>query len=143
VAPQGQPQSDLFVRNLSDALQDGQATKDLEERTGLTREQLEQFATKFQKPKSGPAGPGREIDVTPREETPAKPAANLPGVDRSRSFSTKTMRERGFMAPDDVRDNAEGVRFEPPPELRAKWKDYREMLGRSKVTSARRTTRPK
>jgi hypothetical protein len=143
VAPQGQPQSELFLRNLSDALRDDQTTKDLEERTGMTREQLEQFATKFQKPKSGPAGPGREIEVTPREQTPAKPAANLPGVDRSRSFSTKTMRERGFMAPDNVRDNAEGVRFEPPPELKARWKDYLEVLGKSKVSSSKRTTRPK
>jgi hypothetical protein len=124
-------------------LRDDRATKDLEERTGMTREQLEQFATKFQKPKSGPAGPGREIEVKPREQTPAQPGANLPGVDRNRRFSTATNRERGVIAQDNVRDNVEGIRFPPPPELRSKMEDYKNTLARSKVTSPRRTPRPK
>src|SRR5439155_21002670 len=79
VAPQGQPQSDLVLCNLSDALKDDKSAKDLEDATGLSRERLEQMAKPYEKPKSGPAGPGREIEVKPGERAPAKPGENLPG----------------------------------------------------------------
>jgi hypothetical protein len=142
VAPKGQPQSDLSLRKLTDVLRDEQSTKELQDRTGLTREQLEQFARKFEKPKAGPAGPGREIEVKPGDQTPAKPAANLPGVSRTTRFSTSSIRERGFMPQDNIRDNVEGLRFQPPPELRAKWQNYQRTLGKSAVTAPKRTAAP-
>ena len=57
VAPQGQPQGELTLRKLHEALQDDQSAKLLEERTGIPREQLEQFAKSYEKVKSGPAAP--------------------------------------------------------------------------------------
>ena len=89
VAPEGQPQSDLVLRKLHDVLNDPASAKDLEQRMNMTREQLEQFVTKFKKVKSGPAGPGRDINVKPGEQTPVAPAANLPGLDAKTRFSSK------------------------------------------------------
>jgi hypothetical protein len=137
VAPQGQPQGDLVLRNLHDALKDDRVAKDLEDRTGLSREQLEQFATKFQKPKSGPAEPGREIEVKPGEQEPAKPAANLPGVDSTRRFNRKISRDAGSLPQDTIHNNVEGFRFDPPPEWRGKWEGYKSKLARSQVTAKR------
>jgi hypothetical protein len=145
VAPEGTPQSDLVLRKLTDVLKDDQATKDLVDRTGISREQWEQFTTKFRKPKAGPPAPGRDIEVKPkeREQTPAKPAADLPGIDRTRKFSAANIRERGFMPQDNVRDNVESYRAEPPAELRAKWEAFKRTMSRAGGAASRKTARPK
>jgi hypothetical protein len=143
VAPQGQPQTDLVLRKLNEALQDDQRTKDLEQRTGFSRELLEQFARKYEKPNLGPAGPGREIELKPGEQTAAQqPSPNLPGVDRTLRHSTKNLREKGTMPQDTIRDMNQGVRFEPPREWKGKWEGYLIKLARSKVTPPRRTAKP-
>jgi hypothetical protein len=130
------------LRNLGDVLKDDQAAKELEDRTGMTREQLEQFAKKYEKPKSGPAGPGREIEVKPGEQTPVKPGENLPGFDRTQRMDSKSIRERGTMPQDTVRNMEQGWRSEPPPEWRGKVEGYKTKLARSRVTPTRRATRP-
>jgi len=140
VAPDGQPQSDLFLRKLDDALKNDVSAKDLEKETGLSREQLEQFATKYKQLKSAPAGPGRDIDVKPGEQTPAQPSPNLPGLDPSTRFSNKNRRDRGSAPQDQVRDNLEGIRFQPPPEWRGKFEGYKNKL--AKVAAPKRATSP-
>ncbi len=140
VAPQGQPQSDLFLRRLDDVLKDPASAKDLEERMNMTREQIEQFAAKFKKINSGPAGPGRDIKVKPGEQTPVPPAANLPGIDAKSRFSTKTMSKQGTMAQDDVHGNREDIRFQPPPEFQGKWEEFKTRM--SKVSAPRRAETP-
>jgi hypothetical protein len=135
VAPRDQPQSDLTLRKLSDALRDDERAKELEKDTGIPREQLEQFARRFQKPKAGPVGPGREIEVKPGEQAPAKAAANLPGINPAQKTSTKTLRERGFMAQDKERGINEGNRRQPPPGWEGKWEGYKSKLARTTVTS--------
>jgi hypothetical protein len=141
VAPQGQAQSNLVLKNLADALKDDQAAKELEDRTGIPRERLEQFAKKFEKPKPGPAEPGREIEVKPGDQTPAKPGENLPGFDRTQRMDSKSIRERGTMPQDTVRNMQQGYRFEPPPEWRGRWEGYKSKLARSHVLPTRRAAR--
>ncbi len=131
VAPRDQPQSDLVLRKLPDLLKDEDAVKQLEQQTGLTKGQLEQFATKYQKvdPKQ-PVGPGREITLKPGEEPGAAPSKDQPRLDPKTRFSTKNQRARGTIAQDEARGNTEGVRVEPPAEFRAKWRGYTSRLGR-------------
>ena len=43
------------------------------------------------------------------------------------------IRDRGSMVQDTVRGNIEGVRFVPPPELRAGFDAYSNSLSRSKA----------
>jgi hypothetical protein len=141
VAPDGQPQSDLVLKKLTDILNDPEAAKKLSKDTGLSREQLEQFTQSFKKPPARPAGPGRQIEVKPGEETIAKPSANLPELGSKMSFTNKNVREKGTMAQDDVRNNIEGVRYQVPAEWRTKVEGYRNKLARSTRRSA--TAQPK
>jgi hypothetical protein len=140
VAPEGQPQSDLFLRKLDEALKNDANAKELEKETGYTREQLDQFITKYKQLKSAPAGPGRDINVKPGEQTAAQPSPNLPGLDSSTKFSTKNLRNRGSAPQDQIRDNLEGVRFQPPPEWRGKWEGYKNKL--AKVAAPKRAASP-
>jgi hypothetical protein len=128
VAPSGQPQSDLFLRKLDEALQNDAKARDLEKDTGLSREKLEQFAQKFKKLKSEAAGPGREIKAKPGEQPAATPSANLPGLSSSVPFSTINRRRAGSAPHDEVRENLEGPRMEPPPEFRGRWEGYKNRL---------------
>jgi hypothetical protein len=142
VAPTGQPQSDLFIRNLEQALKDSDKTKDLEKDTGYTREQLDQFTRQYKKLKSAPAGPGRDIDAKPDDlRAAAQPSANLPGLDASTPFSSQTRRAGGTAAQDQLRDNVEGARFEPPADMRGKWQGYKNRL--LKVPAPRRSGAPR
>jgi len=136
VAPKGQPQSDLFLRNLQDALNNPASAKELEQRTNMSREQIEQFVTNFSKIKAAPAGPGRDITVKPGEQTPVAPAADLPGVDAKTRISSKNVRNRGTMPQDEVHGNLEDVRFQPPPEMQGKFEAYKNKL--SKVVAPKR-----
>jgi hypothetical protein len=133
VAPAGQPQSELNLRGLHELLKDDKTAKQLEKDTGYSREQLEQFTKRYEKAKSAPAGPGRDIDLKGGEQSDAKPSANLPGLDSSTRFSTKNRRERGIAPQDqgsDARGNLEGVRFQPPPEWRGKMEGYKNKLAK-------------
>jgi hypothetical protein len=112
-------------------------------RSGYTREQLEQFAKKYEKLKTGPAGPGREIEVKPGEESkPSQPSPNLPGFDRTRRSSSKNITGKGTVAQDSMRENLQGARYEPPTEFRGKWEGFKSKLGRSKATSPARSPAP-
>lgn len=141
--PQGQPATDLTLRKLSDALQDDKSAKLIEDRTGISRERLEQLARPYEKVKTAPAGPGRKIEVKSRDQEPAKPASNLPGLDKSQRFSTKNVRERGFQPEDSLRELKTGFRNEPPLEWKGKFEGYKSRIARSKVSTNRRTAQPK
>ena len=143
MAPKGQPQSELTLKKLSDVLQDDKTAKLLEERTGISRERLEQWAKPFEKVKSGPAGPGRQIEVNSRDQEAAKPAANLPGLDRTQRMNSKNIRERGSLPQDSIRGLKQDLRSEPPPEWRSKFEGYKSRLARSKVIATRRPAQPK
>jgi hypothetical protein len=141
VAPKGQPQGDLFINTLEEALRNPAKAKDLERDTGLTREQVEQFTSKYKKrSKPAPAGPGRQIDLKDQDQKTAQPSANLPGLDASIPFSSQSRRSRGTAAQDQFHDNVEGIRFQPPPELRAKWEGYNNTL--MKVVAPKRAPAP-
>ena len=142
VAPKNQPQTELTLRKLHDALQDDQATKRLEERTGMTREQLEQFAKAYEKPKSGTVAPGRELEVKTGDPAPVKPSSNNPGFGTQR-IGTKNRTNSDAMPQDSIREMNEGIRSEPPPEWRGKWEGYKSRIARSQVGAKPKTALPK
>jgi len=134
VAPRNQPQSDLVLRTIRDLLDKKADTSDLEAATGMSRTEMEQFVKQYEKIQSGPAGPGREIEVKPGSGEAARAAPNLPGLD-SRVSSTQAIKERGVTVQDDIRDNQEGVRFVPPAEFRNKLEGYKNALSRSRPSA--------
>ncbi len=124
-------------------MNDPSKAKELEDATGVTREQVEQFAKKYEKVASAPAGPGRDINVKPGEQTPAQPSADLPGLKPSTRFNSKNIRNRGTQPQDEIHDHAEGIRFEPPPEWRAKYEGFRNRLAKIVVTKGTPSATPK
>ncbi len=141
VAPDGKPQGGLNLRKLSDMLKDPNSAQELENRSGITREQLEHYATQFKKKVDpGAARPGSEFEAKPGEQTPGKPSANLPGLPASTRISSKSVRNRGTMPQDQVRGNLEGPRLEPPAEWRGKWQRYQNKL--AKVVAPQRGSAP-
>ena len=128
MAPKGAEQSDLTLKGVHEILNDPAKLKDLEQRDGITRSQLEQFVRKFEKVKAAPAGPGREIKIKPGEQTPAKPSADLPGLDPSVKFNSKTRTDSGSMPQDQLSNNFEGMRFQLPPELKEKYQQYTKSI---------------
>jgi hypothetical protein len=139
VAPAGQAQSDMVLRAVKDLLANDKVTPEIEKATGMNRAQLEQFVKKYEARKSAPAGPGRELEVKPGEpSTKDRPGSNLPGIDRQTRFTNKNMKDRGTMSTDDARDNLEGIRFTPPPELRGKFEAFKSTLAKSRASRAPR-----
>jgi hypothetical protein len=142
VAPQNVPPSDLTLRKVQELLRDPDAARKLEQESGYTREQMEQFVQKFQKEKAprAAARPGEEIQVKPGESRPAGPAPNLPGINPQTRFSTQSLRDRGAVATDQVRDNLESTRLLAPAEFRERVEAYKSTLSRSRVLNP--TTSP-
>ena len=98
-----QPATELTLQRLHEALQDDKSARFLEDRTGISHEKFDQFTRQYEKVKSGPAGPGRNIEVKSREQEPAKPAANLPGLGTTQRFGSKNIRERNSLPEDTLR----------------------------------------
>src|SRR5262249_44665973 len=140
VAPKGAEQSGLSLRGLSDALKDAATAKELEDATGMTKEQLEQFARKYEKPKVAPGREGKEVEVKVGEQPAAKPRSNLPGAG-VRQFNTEMIRQRGGIPQGTAHGNIEGARDVPPREFRDRAAGYNSRLARIK-TPARRAARP-
>jgi hypothetical protein len=138
VAPDGAQQSDLVLKGIHEVLSDPAKLKDLE-KNGITRSQIEQLGKKYEKMKSAPPGPGREIKVKPGEQTATQPAADLPELDKSLKFSTKTQTDRGSMPQDQIANNNEDLRFRPPSDLKSKLIDYNNSLS-NKFPGGKRPT---
>jgi hypothetical protein len=133
-----QPQSDLVLKKLRDILDKNEETRDLEEATGMSRSEMEQFVRKFEKKRAETVGKGREIEIKRGEDSAgAKPSQGLTGINPKSSFSTRTSRDAGFTPKDSVRGNVEGVRYQIPPELRRQFQGYVNQLSRSKGSAAR------
>jgi hypothetical protein len=140
IAPAGTDQSSLQLRGLSDALKDAATAKELEDATGMSKEQLEQFVKKYEKPTLKAGREGKDVEVKVGEQAAAAPAANNPGAG-VRTFTTDKIRQRGI-ATDTARGNLEGARDVPPPEFRERVEGYKNRLARIK-SPTRRPAKPK
>ena len=140
VAPDVQ-QSELTLRRVEDLFKENKDTSKLEEATGMSRTELQQFVEKFKKaPKSEP-GPGREIEVKgDQTQAGARKARQLPpGPTPKGPFSTRSVRPSGSVARDQMRDNIEATSFPAPPELRSRFEAYKESLSRPRTLNPSRS----
>jgi len=110
----------------------------MEKELGMSKEELNQFVKKFEKAPKAEPGPGREIEAKPGKPQAVDPNRKLPDLNPGTSVSARTIRDRGGMVQDDVRGNNEGIRFTPPPELRAGFDAYKNSLSRSKTLNPTR-----
>jgi hypothetical protein len=125
------PQTDLVLRKLEELLRNNQVTPQLEKETGMSREQMEQFVTKFKGAPKAPAGQGREIKVSPGKEQTI-PNRSLPDLNPGTRVGSRTTRDRGGVVQDQIRDNVEGGRIAVPAELRSGYEAYKSSVSRSR-----------
>lgn len=133
VAPKNAPQSEFVLNKLEDLLRKNQITPQLEKDMGMSKSQIEQFVEKYRpsKNKQEPRA-AREITVKPGENRTLKPS-ELPGIDRSKTFSRGSRRDRGSLPQDTERGgNIEGTRGAPPREIKSRYEAYMQSLSRSK-----------
>ncbi|MDR3622568.1 MAG: hypothetical protein P4L85_24670, partial [Paludisphaera borealis] len=142
VAPQNQDQSEMVLRTVKDLLAKDAVTPDIEAATGMSKSEMQQFVKKYERGKSAPAGPGREIDIKPGDSTKdATPSANLPDLG-GHKFSSKNVTDRGSRGRDDARGMSEGIRFAAPAEFRGRVEGYKNALSRSRINAAGKAAKP-
>jgi hypothetical protein len=142
VAPPNQAATDLTIRRLADALNDADKVKALEENTGMTKEQLEMLARKYEKPKVAPGREAREVEVKIGDQTPSGPGSNLPEPKSRRIDSTKIRTRDGAIPVDQARGNNESVRNIPPAEWLRRYSEYNSTLARQQEKSSKKTAKP-
>ncbi len=65
----------------------------------MTREQMEQFVKKFEKPPKAEPGPGRNIEINPQtKDRTFDPNRKVEGLNLNSNFGTKSIRDRGSFA---------------------------------------------
>ena len=93
VAPKG---AEAPLGGLADALKDAATAKELEERTGMTKEQIEQFVKDYEKPKVGAGREGKEVEVKVGAQPAAAPASNLPGLGTQKTSTDQDPQSRRY-----------------------------------------------
>ncbi len=106
----------------------------------MSKEELNQFVKKFEKPPAGPSGQGRDIDVKLKPGEKLDPDAKLPELKTPVSVSSQVARDRGSIMRDTARNNTEALRSGPPPELKAGWDAYRKSMSTPKTHRPSTTT---
>ncbi len=135
VAPDsGRPQTDLVLRKLKDVLENGKDNdvKQLEEATGMSRQEIEQFVEKFQKPKdTGPSRDPGQIEGKLGEPQRLDPNRKLPDQIRSPLVSGRGQRGPGSVVQDSLQDQTQGVRTQAPAQIRSRFEAYQSSISRS------------
>jgi hypothetical protein len=142
VAPKNQPQTELVLRKLQDLIKNDQVTPEMLKDAGMSKEELNQFVEKFSKAPKAEPGAGREIDVKPGKPQTIAPDRKVPDLNPNAAVSAETIRQRGGVVQDTERNNNEGIRFVPPPELRARFNGFRNTLSRPRTGAPARKAAP-
>ncbi len=122
------------MNRLKQMVEKNEITKDIEQATGLSREEIDQFVRKYEAPTedrrarqpqesgeivTGPGGEDRERRVT------------LPGETPDGKVLSRSGRGSGMVKDDEMRGNLEGARSRVPAALRARVEAYQRALSRT------------
>src|SRR5262249_37169358 len=130
----GRPQADAVARRLKDVLDKGDPdeVRKLEEATGMTREDMENFARKFEKPEQAPVGEGRDLTAAPAHPNPPAPPADMGERVKCSVISGRGQRGAGSTVQDTNSNQTQGNRAPAPPEIRSRYETYLNTISRSK-----------
>jgi hypothetical protein len=130
------------VQNVKDALKDPAKAKQLEEDSGMTRDQIEQFVKRFEKPKQPAAGPGGEITAEQGKDRTFDPNRSIADPIRQGVVSGRRERAAGSVAQDQISGQSQGTRVQPPAEWRTRFEAYQNTIsGAAKPPAAPATTK--
>lgn len=139
IAPET-PQPERVANRIKELLKDDQKAKELEQETGMSRDELDQFVRKFDRAPDRPAGDARELPIEPgkNESLDPRQLGPLPGA----TVSSRSDRGPNTVPQDAAGGNTEGVRTAVPSEWRSRYEAYRNSISRGKGASAPRPAAP-
>src|SRR5262249_17009161 len=108
----------LVLRKLEDLLRSNQVGPTLERESAMSREQMEQFVTRFKRLRKAAPGPGRTVEVEPGHERAFNDEPTSIALDWE-TIGNLTTRSPANVVNDQQRDNVEGIRFVVPSDLRS------------------------
>ena len=122
------------LKRLREMVKRDEITKDLEEATGLSREEIDQFVRRYEPPAKDERsrtedGPGEILTKQSGQDKERRVnlPANLPGG----QVTSRTARNSGMVGEDTQQGNLEGARSRIPSALRARFEAYQKSLSRS------------
>ena len=122
------------LKRLREMVKRDEITKDLEEATGLSREEIDQFVRRYEPPAKEERsrtedGPGEILTKQSGQDKERRVnlPANLPGG----QVTSRTARNSGMVGEDTQQGNLEGARSRIPSALRARFEAYQKSLSRS------------
>jgi hypothetical protein len=120
----------LVLRKLEDLLRSNQVGPTLERESGMSREQIEQFVTRFKRLRKAAPGPGRTVEVEPGHERAFNDEPTSIALDWE-TIGNLTTRSPANVVNDQQRDNVEGIRFVVPSDLRSAFEAYKSSISHS------------
>ncbi len=130
----GRVEPELVLRKLQDILNRGDAdqVRRLEDATNMSREELQQFARKFERPDLKAASEGQKLQGDLRRDATVAPRQGI--GDRLKGSIIRGRGERGpgTTAQDTLSDQTQGLRTEAPPEIRSRMEAYQNSISRSR-----------
>jgi hypothetical protein len=123
----------LVLRTLEDLLRSNQVGPALERDSGMSREQMEQFVTRFKRLRSAVPRQGRAVKVEPGHEQAFDDEPSSSALDRGTVGSLAT-RSSANVVDDQQGDIVEGSQLVVPSELRSRFEAYKSSLARSTAT---------
>ena len=118
----------LVLRKLEDLLRSNQVGPELEKESGMSREQMEQFVTRFKRLRNAAPGEGRAVEVEPGHERAFNDEPTSTALDGGGTVGNRITRSGANVADDEQRDIMEGIRFVVPSELRSGFEAYKNSI---------------
>jgi hypothetical protein len=123
------------LRKIHEILDDPTKAKQLEEETGMSRDELQQFVKKFEQAPKAQPGEGGTIDVKPGENKTLEPR-KLDGQLPSATVSSRSQRGPNVVPQDAAGGLSEGLRTAVPAEYQSRYEAYRTSIsGRAPRTA--------
>ena len=136
IPDQASSKPELVLRELKDLINSGQDLSKIEESTGLSRDQIEQFVKKFEKPEREAAGEGRAVNSDQGNDQAVSPDRKLDSRVNQPLVSGRGNRGPGAVVQDTMRDQTQGLRSQAPAEIRSRFEAYQSSISRSKTKAS-------
>ena len=129
-----------LLKRLREMVDKNEISKDLEDSTGLSREEIDQFVRKFEAPPKEERKAAEGDGTTEVTSTPGKDSENrkvsLPGNLPGGQVTSRSNRGAGMVADDGSQGNLEGARARIPSALRSRFEAYQKGLSRANPRGA-------
>ena len=129
-----------LLKRLREMVDKNEISKDLENSTGLSREEIDQFVRKFEAPPKEERKAADGDGTTEVTSTPGKDSENrkvsLPGNLPGGQVTSRSNRGAGMVADDASQGNLEGARARIPSALRSRFEAYQKGLSRANPRGA-------